>query len=328
MRARIELFLLVAGVSYLHAQGRDVDLLYGRWYNGNQSNSYELRTTTPLGGRFGQGLAAYVIVHDRLGRNRAFYGAGWELQAWRHRQTFGPYAIAGAALGLSTDTARQQLAALWSIGGGIEWRPISWVAIGMEGRYQLQDVGPRGFWRTSPEARDGIGFAAGVSLTIGRAVDRRWPSRGGEGGRNAAPPPLLLVAPSTITGNAADIVKTALDALGSPYLWGGTAANGFDCSGLVQWAYAQHGIRLPRMSRDQAHSGSEVTPDVAALQPGDILLFAAQPGGGVTHVGMYVGNETFVHSSNTGVKLSRLEEQDPAGAWWVSRWVGARRVVP
>src|SRR6266540_2502149 len=83
-------------------------LLYGRWYNGNQSNSYELRTTTSLGGRFGQGLAAYVIVHDSLGRNRAFYGAGWELQAWRHRQTFAPYVIAGAALGLSTDTARQQ----------------------------------------------------------------------------------------------------------------------------------------------------------------------------------------------------------------------------
>ena len=81
------------------------------------------------------------------------------------------------------------------------------------------------------------------------------------------------------------------------------------------------------MSRDQAHSGNEVTPDVAALQPGDILLFSAQPGGGVTHVGMYVGDETFIHSSNTGVKLSRLQVQDPAGAWWVARWVGARRVV-
>ena len=133
--------------------------------------------------------------------------------------------------------------------------------------------------------------------------------------------------PGTIAGNAADIVHTALDALGTPYVWGGTADNGFDCSGLVQWAYGQHGIRLPRMSRDQARSGTEVTPVIEALRPGDILLFAAQPGGGITHVGMYVGEQTFIHSSNTGVKLSRLEAQDSQGAWWVARWVGARRIV-
>jgi len=60
-------------------------------------------------------------------------------------------------------------------------------------------------------------------------------------------------------------------------VWGGTEANGFDCSGLVQWAYGRHGIRLPRMSRDQARSGSEITPVVDALRPGDILLFARSP---------------------------------------------------
>jgi cell wall-associated NlpC family hydrolase len=81
------------------------------------------------------------------------------------------------------------------------------------------------------------------------------------------------------------------------------------------------------MSRDQANSGSIVTPLLEALHPGDILLFAAQPGGGVTHVGMFVGEQTFIHSSSTGVKLSRLEASDPDGAWWVARWVGARRVV-
>jgi len=129
-----------------------------------------------------------------------------------------------------------------------------------------------------------------------------------------------------IAGNAADVVHTALDALGTPYKWGGTAANGFDCSGLIQYAYAQHGIRLPRMSRDQATSGSEIPPVVEALKPGDILLFSARPGGGVTHVGMYVGEQKFIHSSNSGVKLSRLEIHDPEGTWWLSRWVGARRI--
>jgi len=54
------------------------------------------------------------------------------------------------------------------------------------------------------------------------------------------------------------VVQTAIESLGTPYTWGGTADNGFDCSGLIQYAYGQHGIRLPRMSRDQAHAGAEV----------------------------------------------------------------------
>ena len=323
MRPRIELLLLIAGVSSLPAQGRDVDLRVGRWYSGNQSHTYELRTDAPFGGIFSSGFAAQVMLHDSLGRHHAFYGAGWQLHAFRRRSAVGPYALAGVSLGVSTDTSSQELAALWTLGGGVEWRPIRWAALGLETVYRLQDVGPRGFWRTSANSRDGIAASIGVSVTIGRAVDRRWPGPQ----RSAAPtvpppqPPLMIV------GNASGVVKTALDALGTPYLWGGTAANGFDCSGLVQWAYSQHGIRLPRMSRDQARAGNEIPPVLDALQPGDILLFAAQPGGGVTHVGMYVGEQKFIHSANSGVKLSRLEAQDVEGAWWVARWVGARRVV-
>jgi len=322
LRPRIELFLLIAGVSALPAQGRDVDLRYGRWYQGNRSKSYELRTDAPLGdGMFSLGLAAQLLIHDSLGRHHAFYGAGWQLHALRHRSPLGPYGIAGVSLGISTDTTSQELAVLWTLGVGAEWRPIPWAAVGVETVYRLQDVGPRGFWRPAPNSRDGIAASIGVSLTVGTAMDRRWANR--SAARNTPPPE----PPSVITGNAADIVRTALDALGTPYLWGGTAANGFDCSGLVQWSYSQHGIRLPRMSRDQARSGSEVPPVLEALQPGDILLFSAQPAGGVTHVGMYVGEQKFIHSSNTGVKLSRLEVQDPEGSWWVARWVGARRVV-
>src|SRR5205823_1423840 len=117
------------------------------------------------------------------------------------------------------------------------------------------------------------------------------------------------------------------ESLGTPYIWGGTADNGFDCSGLIQYAYGQHGIRLPRMSRDQARAGAEVAPLVDALRPGDVLLFSARPGAGVTHVGMYVGELKFIHSSNRGVKLSRLDPQDPEGAYWLDRWVGVRTRV-
>src|SRR2546426_11207487 len=82
------------------------------------------------------------------------------------------------------------------------------------------------------------------------------------------------------------------------------------------------------MSRDQVHSGAEVPPVIDGLRPGDILLLSARPGAGVTHVGMYVGELKFIHSSNRGVKLSRLDPADPEGAYWLDRWVGARRVIP
>jgi hypothetical protein len=286
-----------------------VEVLYGRWYSGNRANTYELR--------FGH-LTAQALVHDSLGRRRAFYGAGWELQVLRRPGSLAPYFVGGVSLGLSTDTARHALAALWGVGGGVEWRPIPPFALGIEARYRLEDRGPRGFWRPATGSPDGVSLAARVSVAIG----------GGGRGRTRESEPRLPPpeVPLIITGNAANVVHTALDALGTPYKWGGTAANGFDCSGLIQYAYAQHGIRLPRMSRDQATAGNEIAPVVEALKPGDILLFAVRPGGGVTHVGMYVGEQKFIHSSNTGVKLSRLEVHDAEGTWWLARWVGARRI--
>lgn len=319
MPRRTDLALALACLpAALAAQGRDMEVLYGRWYQGNRAATYELRTNSAQRGVFSHGLAVQALVHDSLGRRRAFYGAGWELFAYRRRATLGPYAIAGVNLGLSTDTTEQALAAMWSLGAGLEWRPFSWFAAGLEARYRLEDRGPRGFWRATPESRDGMSLAIGASVAIR------------EGGRAApvsrAPRPPPPAVPLMITGNAANVVQTALNAIGTPYQWGGTAANGFDCSGLIQYAYAQHGIRLPRMSRDQATSGTEVPPVVEALKPGDILLFSARPGGGVTHVGMYVGEQKFIHSSSTGVKLSRLELHDPDGSWWLTRWVGARRV--
>ena len=306
--------------------GRGVEFHLGRWYNGNRADVYEARTSTRLGGSggpFTHGLGVSLLVSDTLGRRRAFYGLGYEIQAFRGRRTFGPYALAGAALGISTDTSTQELAIQWTLGIGVEWRALSWIAFGSEARYRLEDRGPSGFWNPRSDARKGMSATIGVSLGLGKREGGR--GTGGNGGPPDLPPP---APPTTITGNAADVVQTALESLGTPYTWGGTAENGFDCSGLIQYAYGQHGIRLPRMSRDQAHAGGEVTPTVDALRPGDILLFSARPGAGVTHVGMYVGELKFIHSSSRGVKLSRMDPRDPEGGYWLDRWVGARRIIP
>ena len=317
MRPRTSVVLVLAlagGPAALSGQGRDIEFLWGRWYSGNRASTYELRS-----GHW----SAQAIIHNSLGRRRAFYGFGWGMRVLQRQGGFAPYFTTGVALGLSTDTSDQALAALWDVGGGVEWRPISAFAVGAEARYRLEDRGPRGFWRPVTGAPDGVSLAARVAIAVGRGGSGGRGGGGGGGSTTRLPPPEI---PLMITGSAADVVQTALNALGTPYQWGGTAENGFDCSGLIQYAYAQHGIRLPRMSRDQAKSGTEVAPVVEALKPGDILLFSARPGGGVTHVGMYVGEQKFIHSSNSGVKLSRLEVHDAEGAWWLARWVGARRV--
>jgi cell wall-associated NlpC family hydrolase len=125
---------------------------------------------------------------------------------------------------------------------------------------------------------------------------------------------------------AASVVETALEAMGTPYQWGGTDANGFDCSGLIQYAYGQHGIILPRVSRDQARTGIAVKKSVEALAPGDVLTFSVD-GSGISHVALFVGDGMFIHSSSQGVRLSSLTASDGDSQWWRARWVGARRVL-
>jgi cell wall-associated NlpC family hydrolase len=127
---------------------------------------------------------------------------------------------------------------------------------------------------------------------------------------------------------ADSVVETAADMMGRKYEYGGTGdgGDGFDCSGLIQYAYAQHGVALPRRSADQALSGRGVPKDPSALLPGDLLTFSSA-GGPVTHVALYIGNGQFIHSATGGVQISLLSPDDPYGRWWYQRWVGARRIL-
>jgi len=118
------------------------------------------------------------------------------------------------------------------------------------------------------------------------------------------------------------VVETAFEAIGTPYEWGGTDANGFDCSGLIRYSYGQFGIELPRISRDQLQRGTPVERRVGVLRPGDVLGFSAVVGGAATHVGLYVGDGQFIHSSTSGVRVSDLREP-----YWQQHFVAARRMV-
>nr|WP_264078155.1 peptidoglycan hydrolase RipC [Mycobacterium shimoidei] len=96
------------------------------------------------------------------------------------------------------------------------------------------------------------------------------------------------------TGPRATAVQAALTQVGAPYAWGGAAPGGFDCSGLVMWAFQQAGIALPHSSQALAHGGQPVA--LSDLQPGDVLTFYSD----ASHAGIYVGDGLMVHSSTYG----------------------------
>ena len=113
-------------------------------------------------------------------------------------------------------------------------------------------------------------------------------------------------------------VRNALDVVGVAYRWGGESpATGFDCSGLVRWAYGRIGIDLPHNSYALYGEGRKVP--ASSMKPGDILFFE-----GLGHVGLYVGGGRMVHSPETGrhVEVVRL-----AGSNYGLRLIGARRVA-
>ena len=117
------------------------------------------------------------------------------------------------------------------------------------------------------------------------------------------------------------VVARARGRIGSPYRWGATGPNSFDCSGLMVWVFSHYGINLPRRSRDQATAGTHVArSDVRA---GDLVFFATGGGRTVSHAGMYVGGGQFIHSSSSrGVVVDNFHS-----AYWTRVFVTARRVL-
>jgi cell wall-associated NlpC family hydrolase len=111
--------------------------------------------------------------------------------------------------------------------------------------------------------------------------------------------------------------KLAQRAVGVPYRWGGTSMGGFDCSGLVHWAYGRLGVDVPHNSYALYGTGKRVSRK--HLKPGDVLVFS-----GLGHVGLYLGNGRMVHAPQSGrnVEIVRL-----ASSRYGERLVAARRVA-
>ena len=114
------------------------------------------------------------------------------------------------------------------------------------------------------------------------------------------------------------VVGIAMRYLGTPYVYGGASPSGFDCSGLVMYAYAQVGVSLPHNTVAQWGYGDAVSVSRSQLQPGDLVFFY-----GLGHVGIYVGGGNFIHAPHTGsvVKIDSLS------GTYASEYVGAKRIL-
>ncbi|GAB2705512.1 peptidoglycan hydrolase RipC [Nocardia thraciensis] len=101
-----------------------------------------------------------------------------------------------------------------------------------------------------------------------------------------------------VPGSGTSALAAGLTRIGDPYVWGATGPDQFDCSGLVQWAFHQVGINVPRTSQAQASVGTPVSK--GDLQPGDVVFFYPD----ITHVGIYAGNGLMLHASTFGVPVA------------------------
>ncbi|MEV0639826.1 NlpC/P60 family protein [Streptomyces sp. NPDC050619] len=132
------------------------------------------------------------------------------------------------------------------------------------------------------------------------SADRAAYDRASRSGR-AELPDLGGAVPSS--ARAAAAVAAARAALGKPYVWGANGPSGFDCSGLMQWSYAQAGVALPRTSQAQRFAGRQVP--LSQAQPGDLVTYRSD----ASHVAMYMGNGQVIHAPYPGAPV----RYDPVG---------------
>jgi hypothetical protein len=302
-----------------------------------------LSVGTPFVGIRGSGGLGISSLGDESGFSEGPSNLVWGTDAdlvlgplnARLGEGFMPYGFVGVGMMSSarpvefTDAIRT-----WSYGGGMQLSLGRMLSVNGEARWRrlaaLATPADSQFVR-------GIEYRVGIGLHFGGgrpSYSRARPAARTTGSRppSAQRPPRSIgtVWPTASTtsarGAARRVVPAAERYIGVPYKYGGTSPEtGFDCSGLVQYVYAQQGIRLPRTSRQMAAAGVAVEPSTRSLAVGDLMLFAQ--GGSISHVAIYAGNGRFIHSSSSGHGVRYDDLGTRRGKWFADHMVAARRVA-
>jgi cell wall-associated NlpC family hydrolase len=161
---------------------------------------------------------------------------------------------------------------------------------------------------TGALGRGGLGVGVGRSAGIPRSRPETVPAR-------------------AASASAAQVLATADRYIGARYRYGGESpAEGFDCSGFVQYVFGREGVELPRTSRLQAGAGRAAPRGVGALQPGDLMFFAST-GRRVDHVAIYAGDGRIIHASAGSGRVRYDEIGSDRGEWFLDHLVTSRRVL-
>lgn len=178
---------------------------------------------------------------------------------------------------------------------------------------QAQDADPIGNLLKSVNSTQEITWSPNVSDPIGDLITQAKIDRSN---RDAS---IGLGLKAEVPGS--QLAQAALNYVGVRYRFGGTTPQGFDCSGLIYYAASKYmGVELPRASSSMASIGESVNR--ANLQPGDLVFFNTR-GFRNSHVGIYLGNNEFLHAPRSGTRV-RIEKM---GEYWNKRYNGARRLT-
>lgn len=253
---------------------------------------------------------------------------------------FMPYTFVGLGMESSayplqfTDAIRT-----WSYGGGIQLGLGSMLSVSGEARWKR--LAASATYADSQFVRN-IEYRIGLGLHFGGSRSRSpvYESRGSSAPTrrtSTTPPsaprqryPSRTTWPVSTSGSSSSaarrVISTGEQYIGVPYRYGGSSPRtGFDCSGFVQYIYAQQGVDLPRTSRQMAGVGTAIEPSERSLAVGDLMLFAQ--GGRISHVAIYAGNGRFLHSSSSGHGVRYDNLGTNRGRWFADHMVAARRVV-